>query len=322
MGQQPTEWCAGIVVVPKANGKVRICVDVTKLNESVRRERHPLPAVDQILAQLAQARIFTKLDANSGFWQIPLDPSSSLLKTFITPFVRYCFHRLPFGISSAPEHFQRQMSEALSGLPGVVCMMDDVLIHAMTREEHDERLKKVLSCLEGLGMTFNSEKCQFVQSSVKFLGHVVDSSGIRPDPSKVSAIFNVQAPENVGDVRRFLGIVNQLSKFAPHLAETTKPLRELLVKGNAWVWEDAQRIAFTRIKETLTAAPILSLFDPNLETIVAVDASSFGLGAVLKQRQRSGELKSVAFISRAMMPTERRYAQVEKEALAFTWACE
>ena len=103
------------------------------------------------------------------------------------------------------------MSEALSGLPGVVCMMDDVLIHATTREEHDERLKKVLSRLDGLGMTLNSEKCQFAQSSVKFLGHVVDSSGIRPNPSKVSAILNVPAPENVGDVRRFLGMVNQLS---------------------------------------------------------------------------------------------------------------
>ena len=181
---------------------------------------------------------------------------------------------------------------------------------------------QVLSRLEGLGMTLNSEKCQFAQSSVKFLGHVVDSSGIRPDPSKVSAIRNVPAPENMGDVWRFLGMVNQPSKFAPHLAEMTKPPRDLLVKDNAWVWEDAQRIAFTRIKETLTAAPILSLSDPNLETIIAADASSFDLGAVLKQRQRSGELKPVAFISRAMTPTERRYAQIEKEALAFTWVCE
>ena len=229
---QPTEWCAGMVVVPKASGKVRICVDLTKLNESVRRERHPLPAVDQILAQLTGAKFFSKLDANSGFWQIPLDPASSLLTTFITPFGRYCFHRLPFGISSAPEHFQRRMSEALTGLTGVVCMMDDVLIHATTREEHDERLIKVLQRLEKLGMTLNTEKCHFTQTSVKFLGHVVDSTGIRPDPNKVSAILKVPAPGNVGDVRRFLGMVNQLSKFAPHLAEATQPMRELLVKGN------------------------------------------------------------------------------------------
>ena len=119
----------GMVVVPKPNKKVRICVDLTRLNQSVCRERHPLPAVEQTLAQLAGARVFSKLYANSGFWQIPLSCESALLTTFITPFGRYCFHRLPFGITSAPEHFQRRMSDILSGLDGVVCMMDDVFIH-------------------------------------------------------------------------------------------------------------------------------------------------------------------------------------------------
>ena len=115
-------------------------------------------------------------------------------------------------------------------------------------------------------------------------------------------------------------MVNQLSKFAPHLAEITQPMRELLVKGNAWVWDEAQKTAFAKVKAALTASPVLSLFDPNLETIVSADASSFGLGAVLKQRQQTGELKPVAYVSRSMTPTERRYAQIEKEALAFTWA--
>ena len=115
---QPTDWCAGMVVVPKPNHKVRICVDLTHLNQSVCRERHPLPAVEQTLAQLADARIFSTLDANSGFWQIPLSPESALLTTFITPQGRYCFHRLPFGITSAPEHFQRRMSDLLSGFGG------------------------------------------------------------------------------------------------------------------------------------------------------------------------------------------------------------
>ena len=130
--EQPTEWCAGMVVVPNPNGKVRICVDLTRLNESVKRECHPLPVVDQTLAQLAGANVFTKLDANSGFWQILLAPSSALLTTFITPFGRFCFHWMPFGISSATEHFQRRMSETLSSLAGVMCMMDDVLVHLGT----------------------------------------------------------------------------------------------------------------------------------------------------------------------------------------------
>ena len=175
---QPTDWCAGMVVVPKTNGRVRICVDLTRLNESVKRERHPLPAVDQTLAQLAGAKLFSKLGTNSGFWQIQLAPSSSLLTTFITPFGRFCFRRLPFGISSAPEHFQRRMSEALSGLAGTVCMMDDVLVYGENHEEHDERLTGVLQRLSDLGMTLNADKCVFAQTSVKFLGHVVDNQGI------------------------------------------------------------------------------------------------------------------------------------------------
>ena len=168
--QQSTQWCAGMVVVPKQDGRVRICVDLTKLNQSVKRERHPPPAVDQVLAQLAGAKVFSKLDTNSGFWQIPLDPASSLLTTFITHFGRYCFHHLPFGISSALEHFQRRMGECLKGLSSVVCMMDNTLVHGRTCKEHDKRLLLVLQQLSESGMTLNSEKCQFAQESIKFLG--------------------------------------------------------------------------------------------------------------------------------------------------------
>ena len=319
---EPTEWCAGMVVVPKADGKVRICVDLTRLNESIRRERHPLPAVDQILAQLSGAKIYTKLDANSGFWQIPLSPESALLTTFITPFGRFCFHRLPFGITSGPEHFQRRMSEILNGIEGVVCMIDDILVHGKTQEEHDERLREELQRLQVAGVTLNSEKCRFSQKSISFLGHTINSHGIQPDPDKVIAIQKVRAPANVGDVRRFLGMVNQMSKFAPNLAEVTQPLRELLIKGNQWMWGEPQQRAFSCIKEILTSSPVLALFDPNSGTIVQADVSSFGLGAVLLQTQSTGDLKPVAFISRSMTPTEQRYAQIEKEALAFTWACE
>lgn len=320
--QEPTDWCSGMVVVPKSNGKVRICVDLTKLNESVQRERHPLPAVDQVLAQLAGAKVMTKLDANAGFWQIPLSEESSRLTTFITPFGRYCFHRLPFGISSAPEHFQRRMSEILTGIPNVVCMMDDVLVYGETLEEHDKHLREVLKRLQKAGMTLNNDKCKFAQTSLQFLGHIIDSSGVRPDPDKIQAIKEFKQPKNVGDVRRYLGMVNHMSKFAPNLAEATHPLRELLNKDSQWTWDEAQQTAFEKTKEMLIKSPVLTLFNPNLETTVSADASSFGLGAVLLQKQSDGENKPVAYISRSMTSTEQRYAQIEKEALAFTWACE
>ena len=201
-------------------------------------------------------------------------------------------------------------------------MVDDVLVHGKTKQEHDNNLQPVLQRLQKAGITLNIDKCAFAQGRVNFLGHVIDARGVRPDPDKVIAIQEVQPLENVADVRRFLGMANQMSKFAPRLAEITKPLRDLLIKDNHWTWGEPQQRAMDKVKEILVTSPVLALFDVNLETILSADASSFGLGAVLLQRQKAGDLKPVAYISHSMTPTERRYAQIEKEALAFTWACE
>ena len=134
--------------------------------------------------------------------------------------------------------------------------------------------------------------------------------------------YRVPAPQSVGDVRRFLGMVNQMGKFIPNLAERTKALRDLLQKEDEWIWGPAQQNSFDDLKNLSVYSPILALYDPSLETILSADVSSFGLGAVLLQRQQSGDLKPVAYVSHSMTPTELRYAQIEKEALAFTWACE
>ena len=303
--KEPTDWCAAMVVVPKTGGKVRICVDLTRLNESVRREYHLLPAVEQTLAQLAGARVFTKLDANSGFWQVPLAKESALLTTFITPFGRFCFNRLPFGITSAPKHFQRRMSEILQDVEGAICLVDDIFIHGRSQEEHDHRLEAVLRRLQEVGLTLNEKKCEFSRPSVKFLGQIVDQSGVRPDPDKVSAILNLRTPSCVGDVRRFFGMTNQLGKFSRHLADKTKPLHDLLSKKNQWCWEEPQERAFREIKEEISRSPVLAFFDPGQETTVSADASLYGLGAVLLQKQASGERKPVAYASRANYDNNR-----------------
>eukprot|EP00731_Ephydatia_muelleri_P020339 Em0013g66a len=159
------------------------------LNESVLREVYPLPTVDETLAQLTGATVFSKLDANSGFWQIPLADSSRLLTTFITPFGRYCFNKLPFGISSAPELFQKRMGQILEGLDGVLCQMDDVLVFGSNQQEHDFRLHAVFKAIKAAGVTLNSEKCSFSVDKLKFFGHVISRDGVSADPDKTKAIL-------------------------------------------------------------------------------------------------------------------------------------
>ena len=188
---QPTDWCAPMVVVQKSNEDVRVCVDLTKLNDQVKRERLILPSVDNVLAQLSGRKIFSKIDANSGFYQIQLAEESTLPTTFITPFGRFCYNRLPFGITSAPEHFQKRMQSILAGVEGTVNMTDDTLVFGRDQNEHDERLEKVLAKIEKAGITLNSDKCEYSKTRVTFLGHVVDASGVSPYPEKVKAILDM-----------------------------------------------------------------------------------------------------------------------------------
>lgn len=155
---QPTDWCVPMVPVIKPIRQVRICVDLKRLNENIKRERFMLPTTDEILAKLTGAKVFTSLDAASGFWQIPLHPESSQLTTFITPFARFYFKILPFGISIAPEIFQRKMQELLYGLEGVQVYMDDVIVYGAPMQEHDTRLKRVMETMEFAGLRLNKDK--------------------------------------------------------------------------------------------------------------------------------------------------------------------
>ena len=156
-----------------------------------------LPSVDHVLAQIGNVKHFSKLDANSGFWQIELSLESLKLTTFSTPFRRYKFNRLPFGILSAPEFFQKKMADILTGCEGVVGLIDDLLVHGRTEDEHHQRLITVLEKLQEAGVTLNKEKCKFYTNKISFLGHIVNDEGVSPDPEKTKAIKNVQRPTNV-----------------------------------------------------------------------------------------------------------------------------
>ena len=312
---------SGIFVVPKPNGTVRICVDLTQLNKAVRREIHPMASVDESLAKLANSKIFTKLDAKSGFWQIPLVEESKKYTTFITPFGRYQFNRLPFGISSASEVFQRTISAILGDMDGIICHMDDILIHASDAETHNKQVRIVMQKLQKAGLTLN-EKCEFSKDSIKFLGHIIDGNGIHIDPEKVTAINNFPQPNNVTELQRLMGMLNQLAKFTPNLASITEPLRALLKKTTQWTWGHHQEEAFQQIKLLLISPPVLAHYSPDRKTIIAADASHSGIGAVLYQIQEDSNRRPICYISRSLSDTEQRYAVIEKEALAVTWACE
>jgi len=148
-------------------------VDLTKLNESKKRHKHDLSSVDQTLGRQAGTKVFTKLDANYVFWQISFSSSSEEFTMFVTPFWRYCFRRLPFGITSAPEYFQKRMNIMLDGLPGVLCMMDDIIIFGNSRDEHDARVKAVLKRLEENVVILNFGKCYIAKLSVSYLDNVI-----------------------------------------------------------------------------------------------------------------------------------------------------
>ncbi|UYV83879.1 K02A2.6-like [Cordylochernes scorpioides] len=310
-----SEWCSPMVLVAKPSGKLRICVDLSILNQNILREIHPIAVVEHTLAQLKGAKLFTKSDANSGFWQIPLSSESSALTTFITPFGRFRFKRLPFGISSAPEIFQKRMGQILEGLEGTLCHMDDILVYGSCQEEHDKRLETLLTRLFKSGLTLNKDKCKFVVTTIKFLGHQIDPNGIQVDPKRKRAILEFPKPRSVKELKHFLGMVNFSARFVPNLAEISHPLNKLLSKKEEWIWEDDQDRAFDQIKKRV------ALYDPSLPITVLADASSFGLGAVIWQT-KDGLRQVIAYASRTLSETEKRYAQIEKEALAITWACE
>lgn len=322
---EPTDWCAPIVVAPKKNSdKIRMCVDLSKLNKYVRRERYPSITPAEAVADIAQtqAKVFTVLDALKGYHQCPLDEESQKLTTFITPFGRFKYMRAPYGISSISEHYNRRMDAALVDMKNFRKIVDDVIIFDNNRHEHIEHVRKLLYCCQEKGISLNREKFKFCQSKVPFAGFILTSDGYTISDEITDAISCFPTPSSRTDLRSFFGLVNQLAASTNSIAEALAPLRPLLSSRNDFLWIPAHDQAFQHAKALLVTAPTLAYFDPKKETHLYTDASTLGVGFVLMQKQQGtdGEWKTVQAGSRFLTDTESRYAVIELECLAIAWA--
>ena len=312
---EPTKWCSQISIQRKKNGNMRICSDPRNLNESLTRELYPLPTIDDVLPELHKAKIFSVVDLAHGYWHCNLDDESSYLTAIVTPFGRYRWKRLPFGLNVSSEIFQRKLHECLEGLEGVRCIADDILVYSEDEMQHSDHLEKLFQRCQDKNIKLNKEKSIFKTDRVPFQGHVFTSNGLMVDEKKTEAIVNMSNPTDKEGVLRLQGTVNYLSKFLPQLSTVMEPIRRLSHQDSEWHWGEEQEHAMSEVKRLVTTAPVLAYYNPELDLIIQCDASSTGLGATLLQ-----EDKPLVYASRSLSSTEQGYAQIEKECLAIVFS--
>ena len=315
-------WASPIVLVRKKDGGVRFCVDYRKLNQITKLDEFPLPRIDDTLDLLSGARYFTALDLASGYWQVRMDPTSREKTAFTTYSGLYEFNKMPFGLVNAPATFQRLMESVLSGLARDKCLvyLDDILVIGKTIEEHNENLSRVLERIRSAGLRLKPKKCSFAQQSVEYLGHIISADGVRTDPKKLAAVRDFPQPSDVKTLRSFLGLASYYRRFVPNFASVAQPLHSLTKKDCPFVWTPDCQSAFEELKRLLTLAPVLSYPDFQKPFVLETDASGYGLGAVLAQRQEDGVIRPIAYASRSLQAHERNYGITELEGLGVVWA--
>ena len=313
---QYSHWAAPIVPIHKPDKSIRLCADYkVTVNKAIHRDKYPIPTIADLYAGLCRGKQFSKLDLSQAYHQIQVDDESCAALTMNTHRGLFRPTRLPFGVSSAPGIFQRVMDGLLAGLPGVTVYLDDIIVNGETLDTHLDNLRRVFDVLLKNGLRLKRNKCVFLADSVTYLGHQIDATGLHPVKDKVEAVEKVPQPKDKSELRAFLGMLNHYRHFLPNLSHEMQPLFELLKKNVVWRWTEKQQSAFDRAKKMLTSADVLVHFNPTIPVILECDASSQGIGAVLLHRFHDGE-RPIAFASRSLNPAEKRYSQIEREALA------
>ena len=314
---EPTQWVNQMVIVPKKDGSIRLCLDPRELNKVLMREHFTLPTLDDTLHEIGTSKVFSKVDLSSGYWHVKLEENASYLTTFQTCHGRYRFLRLPFGLSVSSEIFQKKLISAIGNLEGIICVADDVIIHGRDEGEHDERMKLFLNKCSNVGIKLNKNKIHLKVDSVSFMGHKISKHGLSIDDEKVKAIREYPEPQNISELRSFLGLINFVSKFVPNCVEILHPLNNLLKKNVPFIWSEAQIKAFNEIKRKISEAVLLNFYDPNKKLFMENDASEYGVGSAIFQNG-----VPIAFASRSLSETQRNWAQIEKELYAVVYGLE
>lgn len=322
--ESKSPWASPLVYVLKKDGTIRQCVDYRKLNAVTLKDAYPLPKINDCFDSLGEARYFSTLDLQSGYWQINIRECDKMKTAFVTRSGLYEFNTMPFGLCNAPGTFQRCMELIFRGLQWktLLIYLDDIIIFSKSFETHLKQLGEVFQRLKNVGLKLKPSKCICFQPEVSFLGHVITKDGTKPSPDKVRAIKEWQRPTNLTQVRSFLGFCSYYRKYIRNFSRIAGPLNSLLEAGQTFNWTHECEDSFQNLKCTLTGNEVMSL--PNDKEgifILDTDASNQGLGAVLSQMQfneKNGEMEErpISYASRTMTKCQRNYCVTKKEMLA------
>ena len=319
----PTPWVSPIVPVIKENGEIRVCTDAKILNTAILREVHHSPTVEELAMDLNGAKVISKIDLRSGYNQLELHPDCRDITVFSTHMGLFRYKRLNFGISSASEEFQKTIEGIIHDIPGTRNISDDIIVFGPDEEKHNSALNRLLQRLEEKGLTLNAKKCNFKKKSLDFFGLNFSADGIKLSQSKVDALLNASDPRDVKELKSLCGLINYCSKFIKDAATLLAPFHDLLKRNAKFNWTPQHSEGLKLIKSALTS-DAMGYFDETWDTELTTDASPTGLGAVMAQKDPNDckARKIILYTSRSLTPVERKYSQVEREALAVVWACE